>query len=208
MTFLSRVSLIVSLLAFGALGVAADDKTPATSQEGVEVATFAGGCFWCVEEAFDDVDGVVSTTSGYTGGHKKNPTYHEVSAGSTGHAEAVQVVYDPKKVSYSDLLEVFWHNIDPTTPNRQFCDVGSQYRSAIFYHNETQKRLAEASKRELEKSKPFKEPIVTEITKVSEFYPAEEYHQDYHHKNPIRYKFYRYGCGRDQRLSEIWGKGT
>jgi peptide-methionine (S)-S-oxide reductase len=208
MTFLLRVSLIASLLAFGALGAAADDKTPATGQNGLEVATFAGGCFWCVEEAFDEVEGVVSTTSGYTGGHKKNPTYHEVSAGGTGHAEAVQVVYDPKKVSYSDLLKVFWHNIDPTMPNRQFCDVGSQYRSAIFYQNETQKRLAEASKRELEKSKPFKGPIVTEITKASEFYPAEGYHQDYHHKNPIRYKFYRYGCGRDQRLSEIWGKGT
>jgi peptide-methionine (S)-S-oxide reductase len=208
MTFLLRVSLIASLLAFGALGVRGDDTTLATSQKGLEMATFAGGCFWCVEEAFDEVEGVVSTTSGYTGGHKKNPTYHEVSTGGTGHAEAVQVVYDPKKVSYSDLLKVFWHNIDPTTPNRQFCDVGSQYRSAIFYHNETQKRLAEASKRELEKSKPFKEPIVTEITKASEFYPAEEYHQDYHHKNPIRYKFYRYGCGRDQRLSEVWGKGT
>jgi peptide-methionine (S)-S-oxide reductase len=203
-----RVLLLVSLLAFGALGVAADDTTPAMGQKGLEMATFAGGCFWCVEEAFDEVEGVVSTTSGYTGGHKKNPTYHEVSAGGTGHAEAVQVVYDPKKVSYSDLLEVFWHNIDPTTPNRQFCDVGSQYRSAIFYHNEMQKRLAEASKREIEKSKPFKEPIVTEITKASEFYPAEEYHQDYHHKNPIRYKFYRYGCGRDQRLSQVWGKGT
>jgi peptide-methionine (S)-S-oxide reductase len=206
-TFL-RVPLIVSLLTLSTLGVTEGGTTPATSQEGLEVATFAGGCFWCVEEAFDEVEGVVSTTSGYTGGHKKNPTYHEVSAGGTGHAEAVQVVYDPKKVSYSDLLKVFWHNIDPTTPNRQFCDVGSQYRSAIFYHNQTQKRLAEASKRELEKSKPFKEPIVTEITKASEFYPAEEYHQDYHHKNPIRYKFYRYGCGRDQRLSEIWGKGT
>jgi peptide-methionine (S)-S-oxide reductase len=205
---LLRVPLIITLFTLSGLGVTQGGTTPATGQEGLEVATFAGGCFWCVEEAFDEVEGVVSTTSGYTGGHKKNPTYHEVSAGGTGHAEAVQVVYDPKKVSYSDLLKVFWHNIDPTTPNRQFCDVGSQYRSAIFYHDETQKRLAEASKRELEKSKPFKEPIVTEITMASEFYVAEEYHQDYHHKNPIRYKFYRYGCGRDQRLSEIWGKGT
>jgi peptide-methionine (S)-S-oxide reductase len=205
---LLRISLTVGLVALSLTGVTEGGTTPATVQNGLEMATFAGGCFWCVEEAFDEVEGVVSTTSGYTGGHKKNPTYHEVSAGGTGHAEAVQVVYDPKKVSYSDLLGVFWHNIDPTTPNRQFCDVGSQYRSAIFYHNETQKRLADASKRELEKSKPFKESIVTEITKASEFYPAEGYHQDYHHKNPIRYKFYRYGCGRDQRLSEIWGKGT
>ena len=205
---LLRIPLTVGLLALSLSGATDAGTTPATSQEGLEVATFAGGCFWCVEEAFDEVEGVVSTTSGYTGGHKKNPTYHEVSAGGTGHAEAVQVVYDPKKVSYSDLLEVFWHNIDPTTPSRQFCDVGSQYRSAIFYHDETQKRLAEESKREVEKTKRFKEPIVTEITEMSEFYPAEEYHQDYHHKNPIRYKFYRYGCGRDQRLSEIWGKGT
>ena len=207
-TALLHIPLTVGLLALSLSGTTEAGTTPATSQEGLEVATFAGGCFWCVEEAFDEVEGVVSTTSGYTGGHKKNPTYHEVSAGGTGHAEAVQVVYDPKKVSYSDLLKVFWHNIDPTTPNKQFCDTGSQYRSAIFYHDETQKRLAEESKRELEKSKPFKEPIVTEITMASEFYVAEEYHQDYHHKNPIRYKFYRYGCGRDQRLSEIWGKGT
>ncbi len=206
-TFL-RVPLIVSLLALSAFSISAAGTTPTTGQEGVEVATFAGGCFWCVEHAFDEVEGVVSTTSGYIGGHKKNPTYHEVSAGGTGHAEAVEIVYDPKKVSYSDLLKVFWRNIDPTTPNKQFCDTGSQYRSAIFYHDETQKRLAEESKRELEKSKPFKEPIVTEITKASEFYPAEEYHQDYHHKNPIRYTVYRYGCGRDQRLTELWGKGT
>lgn len=206
-TFL-RVPLIVSLLALSPLGMTAGGATPATNQEGLETATFAGGCFWCVEEAFDEVQGVVSTTSGYTGGQKKNPTYHEVSAGGTGHAEAVQVVYDPKKVGYGDLLKVFWRNIDPTTPNRQFCDVGSQYRSAIFYHDETQKRLAEESRRELEKSKPFKESIVTELTMASEFYVAEDYHQDYHHKNPVRYKIYKYGCGRAQRLKELWGEGT
>lgn len=206
MTFL-HIPLIISLLALSVLGVTEGGTTPATSQEGLEVATFAGGCFWCVEHAFDDVEGVVSTTSGYTGGHKKNPTYHEVSAGGTGHAEAVEVVYDPKKVSYSDLLKVFWRNIDPTTPDKQFCDTGSQYRSAIFYHDETQKRLAEQSKRELSKAKPFKEPIVTEITMALDFYAAEEYHQDYHHKNPLRYRAYRFGCGRDRRLSELWGSG-
>ncbi len=206
-TFL-RVPLIISLLAVSPLGMTAGGATPATSSEGLETATFAGGCFWCVEHAFDDVEGVISTTSGYTGGQKKSPTYREVSAGRTGHAEAVQVVYDPKKVSYTDLLKVFWRNIDPTTPNRQFCDAGSQYRSAIFYHDEVQKRLAEESRRELEKSKPFKEPIVTELTLASEFYVAEEYHQDYHHKNPLRYKAYTYGCGRARRLNELWGKGT
>ncbi len=204
MTFL-RVPMIVGLLALGISSLTAGGTTAAASPEGHETATFAGGCFWCVEHAFDDVEGVISTTSGYTGGQKKDPTYREVSAGGTGHAEAVQVVYDPKKVGYGDLLKVFWRNIDPTTPNRQFCDVGSQYRSAIFYHDETQKRLAEESRRELEKSKPFKEPIVTEITMASEFYPAEEYHQDYHNKNPVRYNFYTFGCGRAARLKELWG---
>ena len=168
-------------------------------------ATFAGGCFWCMEPPFDKLEGVISTTSGYTGGHKTHPTYQEVSAGGTGHAEAVEIVYDPAKISYARLLEVFWHNIDPTTPNGQFCDKGTQYRSAIFYHDATQKRLAEASQQALEASKPFTAPIVTEITPASEFYPAEEYHQDYYQKNPIRYKVYRYGCGRDRRLHELWG---
>jgi peptide-methionine (S)-S-oxide reductase len=168
-------------------------------------ATFAGGCFWCMEPPFDKLDGVISTTSGYTGGQKKDPTYQEVSAGSTGHTEAVQIVYDPAKITYEKLLDVFWHNIDPTAVNAQFCDHGSQYRSAIFYHDETQKRLAEASKQALDMSKPFKEPIVTEITAASTFYPAEDYHQNYYQKNPIRYKFYRYNCGRDQRLQELWG---
>jgi peptide-methionine (S)-S-oxide reductase len=167
-------------------------------------ATFAGGCFWCMEPPFDELDGVLSTTSGYIGGTKTNPTYKEVSAGATGHAEAVEISYDPRKITYSKLLEVFWRNIDPLTANGQFCDVGSQYRSAIFYHDETQKRLAEESKRAL--SKRFKEPIVTEIVPASQFYPAEDYHQDYYKKNPIRYKLYTHGCGREARLKEVWGK--
>ena len=148
---------------------------------------------------------MASVTSGYTGGSKKNPTYEEVSSGGTGHAESVQVVYDPARVSYEKLLNVFWHNIDPTAKDRQFCDVGNQYRSAIFYHNEEQRRLALHSKAQLEKNKPFKGPVVTEIVQASAFYPAEEYHQQYYKKNPIRYKFYRYRCGRDQRLKELWG---
>ena len=166
-------------------------------------ATFAGGCFWCMEGPFDKLDGVKSTTSGYIGGDKKNPTYEEVSSGGTGHAEAVEIVYDPAKVSYEKLLEVFWRNIDPLVRDRQFCDVGTQYRSAIFFHDELQKRLAEASKAEVQKR--FKQPIVTEIVPAAKFYPAEEYHQDFYKKNPIRYKFYRTGCGRDRRLQELWG---
>jgi len=171
-------------------------------------ATFAGGCFWCMEKPFDVLPGVISTTSGYTGGQKKDPTYEEVSSGGTGHAESVQVVYDPKKISYEKLLDVFWHNIDPTVRNRQFCDSGTQYRSAIFFHDAEQKRLAEESLKALEKNKPFKEPIVTEITAASTFYPAEEYHQDYYKKNPVRYGYYRSGCGRDARLEQLWGKSA
>ncbi len=177
----------------------------AASPSEVETATFAGGCFWCVEADFDKVEGVISTTSGYIGGDKKNPTYTQVSAGGTGHTEAVQIVYDPAKVTYAELLKVLWRNIDPTTPNRQFCDAGSQYRAEIFHHNEKQKDLAEQSKREIESTKSFEAPIVTQITMASEFYPAEEYHQDYYLKNPIRYKIYRYGCGRDKRLKQLWG---
>ncbi|HSR61976.1 MAG TPA: peptide-methionine (S)-S-oxide reductase MsrA [Gammaproteobacteria bacterium] len=183
----------------------ADDDTPFTT-DNIAVATFAGGCFWCMEPPYDKVDGVISTTSGYTGGNIKNPTYEQVSSGVTGHAEAIQITYDPAKVTYEKLLDIFWHNIDPTTPDRQFCDKGNQYRSGIFYHNEEQKRLAEQSKATLEKTKPFDAPVVTEITEASEFYPAEDYHQDYYKKNPIRYKFYRYSCGRDQRLEELWGE--
>jgi len=169
-------------------------------------AIFAGGCFWCMEQPYDVLDGVISTTSGYIGGLKKNPTYEEVSSGRTGHTEAVEVVYDPKKVNYEKLLDVFWHNIDPTVKNEQFCDRGTQYRSGIFYINDEQKRLAEASKAALEKSRPFKEPVVTEITRATEFYPAEDYHQDFYLKNPVRYKFYRNGCGRDARLQQLWGR--
>jgi len=175
--------------------------------EGFKIATFAGGCFWCMEPPFDKLDGVISTTSGYTGGNRINPTYEEVSDGKTGHAEAVQVVYDPRKISYPRLLEVFWRNVDPTVKDRQFCDVGNQYRTAIFYHDEEQKRLAEESRAAIEKVKAFKEPVVTRIVPASTFYKAEEYHQDFYKKNPVRYKFYRYSCGRDQRLDELWGKG-
>ncbi len=172
----------------------------------LEKATFAGGCFWCMEPPFDKLDGVVSTTSGYTGGQKKNPTYEDVSAGGTGHAEVVEILYNPEKITYQKLLEVFWRNIDPTTSDRQFCDVGDQYRTAIFYHNDAQERFAIESKATLDNSKPFKDPIVTEISPASEFYAAEEYHQDYYKKNSLRYRFYRYRCGRDQRLEELWGK--
>jgi peptide-methionine (S)-S-oxide reductase len=168
-------------------------------------ATFAGGCFWCMEPPFEKLTGVISVTSGYTGGHKVNPTYQEVSAGGTGHAESVQIVYDPALISYQQLLDVFWHNIDPTAVGRQFCDRGDQYRSAIFYHNAEQARLAKASKASLEKNKPFREPVVTEITAATAFYPAEDYHQDYYKKNPLRYRYYRNGCGRDKRLQELWG---
>ena len=169
------------------------------------IATFAGGCFWCMEGPFDELDGVMSTTSGYTGGQTVNPTYEEVSAGGTGHAEAVQVVYDPQKISYQELLAVYWPNTDPTTPDAQFCDHGSQYRPEIFYHNDAQRQSAETSKEEIEQTKTFSAPIVTEITQATEFYPAEEYHQDFYRKNPIRYKFYRFTCGRDARLANLWG---
>lgn len=178
---------------------------PADAATKLDVATFAGGCFWCMEHPFDSLPGVQSVTSGYTGGTKVNPTYQEVSSGSTGHAESVQITYDPTKISYEKLLQVFWHNIDPTTPNRQFCDIGNQYRSAIFYHNEQQHQSALQSKEQLSKHKPFKDPIVTEIVPASHFYPAEEYHQHYYKKNPLRYRFYRASCGRDNRLNELWG---
>ena len=169
------------------------------------VATFAGGCFWCMEGPFEKLPGVKSVTSGYTGGQKKNPTYDEVSAGSTGHAEAVQILYDPAAVSYEKLLEVFWRNIDPLTANAQFCDHGSQYRSAVYVHDEAQRKAAEESKAQLEASGRLRGKIVTEIVAASTFYPAEEYHQDYYRKNPVRYHTYRTGCGRDRRLKELWG---
>ena len=168
-------------------------------------ATFAGGCFWCVESDFDKIPGVISTTSGYTGGTTVKPTYEQVSSHNTGHAEAVEVLYDPAKVTYQRLVEYFWHTIDPTVKDQQFCDHGSPYRTAIFAQNDEQLKIAQASRGALEKSKPFKEPIVTEITLATAFYPAEEYHQDYYKKNPVRYKYYRNGCGRDARLAQLWG---
>jgi peptide-methionine (S)-S-oxide reductase len=178
---------------------------PASAPQELRTATFAGGCFWCVEEAFDKAEGVVSTTSGYMGGSVRNPTYKQVSGGGTGHAEVVQVRYDPRRIGYEQLLNVFWRNVDPLTPNRQFCDVGRQYRSAIFTHDAEQRRLAEASKAALERSGRLPGPVVTEIVPASEFYPAEEYHQDYYRKNPIRYRYYKFSCGRAQRLKEVWG---
>jgi peptide-methionine (S)-S-oxide reductase len=176
-----------------------------TATAATEKATFAGGCFWCMEAPFDKLPGVVSVTPGYSGGKEKNPTYGQVSAGGTGHAESVQIIFDPSKTSYSKLLDIYWHNIDPTVTDRQFCDVGDQYRSAIFYHGEEQHRAALQSKAALEKIKPFKGAVVTEVTLAGEFYPAEEYHQHYYKKNPLRYKYYRNGCGRDRRLKELWG---
>ena len=172
---------------------------------GHAVATFAGGCFWCMEPPFDKLPGVDATISGYTGGRTANPTYEQVSSGSTGHAESVDVIYDPAKISYEKLLEVYWVNIDPTTKDRQFCDSGTQYRTAIFYHDEAQRKAAEASKAALERSKPFAQPIVTQIVMAGAFTPAEDYHQDYYKKNPVRYNFYRTGCGRDARLKQLWG---
>jgi len=189
-----------------ALGAAvAQTAPPAAATAKRSVATFAGGCFWCMEPPFDRIKGVASTTSGYIGGRVDNPTYRQVSSGGTGHTEAVQVVYDPAQVSYAQLLHVFWRNVDPLVKDRQFCDRGDMYRTAIFAHDPEQRRLAEASKQELEKSGRFKQPIVTEIVDAPRFYAAEDYHQDYYLKNPTQYKFYRWNCGRDQRLKELWG---
>ncbi|MCZ6895123.1 MAG: peptide-methionine (S)-S-oxide reductase MsrA [Gammaproteobacteria bacterium] len=206
--------LVVAVIAGGLLlvviavaGGRGEEGTLAAGEPSGElaVATFAGGCFWCMEPPFDVVDGVISTTSGYTGGHVDDPTYHQVSSGSTGHAEAVRIIYDPKRVNYEDLLKIFWHNIDPTKADRQFCDRGSQYRPAIFYHGEAQRDAALASLAQIEKTKPFKDPIRTEIVAATEFFVAEDYHQDFYVTNPIRYKHYRFGCGRDRRLNQIWG---
>ena len=194
------------MLAFGFLiaastSEAADKGSP---QIHIETAEFAGGCFWCMEPEFDKLKGIRSVVVGYTGGQMKNPTYKEVSSGTTGHAESILITYDPSVIKYTTLLDVFWHNIDPTVKDRQFCDVGRQYRSAIFYRNEAQKRLAEESKKNVEKLLGV--PVYTEIVPASTFYPAEEYHQQYYKKNPIRYRYYRSNCGRDQRLKEIWEK--
>lgn len=185
-----------------ACGVAFDSNAQSTPQ--TAKAIFAGGCFWCVESDFEAVAGVISVTSGYTGGTVANPTYEQVSSKKTGHAEAVQIVFDPKRVSYAQLVERFWRSIDPTTKDRQFCDVGSPYRTAIFAVDAEQLKIAQDSLAALEKTKPFKEPIVTEIVMAGPFYAAEDYHQDYYKKNSVRYKFYRAGCGRDRRLEQLW----
>ncbi len=200
------MALLLALLAACAQdSYSAEQKKPAPPVT-TAVATFAGGCFWCMEHPFDELPGVISTTSGYTGGHQANPTYEQVSAGAIGHAESVQVRYDPHRIGYDKLLDVYWHNIDPVAVNRQFCDVGNQYRSAIFVTTPEQRITAEASVRELQASGRFKQAIATEIVDAGPFYPAEEYHQNYYQKNPIRYRFYRFNCGRDQRLEQIWGK--
>lgn len=200
------ISVFAALIAAGSMNMAhtADKQPGAVPQEHAK-ATFAGGCFWCMEPPFEKLRGVISVTSGYTGGKKEDPTYEEVSSGRTGHAEAVEVLYDPAQISYAKLLEVFWRNIDPTTRDRQFVDYGSQYRTAVFYHNEGQKRLAEEAKAKLDRSGRFGKPIVTEIVPAGKFYPAEEYHQDYYKKSSARYLFYRFNSGRDQYLKRIWG---
>ncbi len=195
---ITRIVVVIALAA-ALTPAAAQSPAPATAK-----ATFAGGCFWCVESDFDKVPGVISTTSGYTGGTTVNPTYTEVGSGGTGHAESVEVVYDPAKVTYEQLLDAFWHNIDPLVRDRQFCDIGNEYRTAIFVRDEEQRHLAEESKTRIEAQ--LKAPVYTEIVAAGSFYRAEEYHQDYYLKNPVRYKFYRWNCGRDQRLEQIWGK--
>ncbi len=171
-------------------------------------AVFAGGCFWCMEPPFDKLEGVISTTSGYTGGHTENPTYKQVSSDTTGHFEAVEIIYDTEKINYETLLNVFWHNIDPLDPYGQFCDKGESYRTAIFYLNDQQKELANTSVSKIVASDYFESPIVTEVLPAKTFYPAEDYHQDYYEKNPLRYKYYRFACGRDNRLEELWGESA
>ena len=201
------LGVLLSLIAMTACAGPANDATSASSADNdtTESAIFAGGCFWCMEPPFDKLAGVISTTSGYTGGTQTNPTYEQVSAGGTGHTEAIEIVFDPAKVSYKQLLDVFWHNIDPFAVDQQFCDRGNQYRSGIFTIGPEQMRLAELSKDALVAGGKFDKPIVTQIVPASTFYPAEDYHQDYYQKNPVRYKFYRYNCGRDARLEQIWG---
>jgi len=199
MNILSKLTFLLSAVLFANLLHAADMSNPKTAN-----ALFAGGCFWCSESDFEKLDGVIEVESGYTSGKLDNPTYKQVSRGGTGHTEAVRVEYDPAKISYQELLNYFWRSIDPTVKNKQFCDSGSQYRSGSYYQNAEEKKLALASKQELEKSGRFKK-IYTEVLAASKFYPAEEYHQDYYKKNPVRYKYYRYSCGRDARLESLWG---
>ena len=202
---ISAVAALVASAFIAFSTTAQTAKLPPAAPANTAKATFAGGCFWCVESDFDKVPGVISTTSGYIGGSVANPTYEQVSAKKTGHAEAVEIVFDPQKVTYERLVEYFWHTIDPTTKDRQFCDGGTPYRTAIFAQDAEQLKIAQASKAALEKSKPFKDAVVTEIALATRFYPAEDYHQDYYLKNPVRYKYYRSGCGRDARLKELWG---
>ncbi len=197
----SRIGIVLVLCLIVAAAAFAAPANRAT-------AVFAGGCFWCEETAFEGVPGVVAVISGYTGGQVPNPTYEQVSSGVTGHAESVQVIYDPSKISYEKLLDIFWHNVDPFQANGQFCDHGNQYRSAIFFKDEGERKAAEASKARLESDARFKGKIVTQIVPASTFYPAEEYHQDFYKKNPVRYHTYRTGCGRDARLKEIWGEAA
>ena len=194
-----RAPLILGCMAL----TAATLPTHAQDTKDTAQATFAGGCFWCVEEAYDEIDGVLHTVSGYTGGKEQNPSYEQVSQGATGHAEVVRVEYDPSQVDYATLLEAFWHNVDPFAEDRQFCDSGSQYRSAIFYHNDQQKQLAEKTKAELEQR--FDRDIATQIAPAEQFWEAEDYHQNYYEKNPVRYRFYKAGCRRTERLEEVWG---
>ena len=208
-----RARLVNGLLTMGvfaliAVSGQAEERMNTTTTVRTEIATFAGGCFWCMQPPFDALPGVVSTTVGYTGGTTDHPTYEEVCSGTTGHAESIQIVYNPAIVGYDKLLDVFWRQINPTTPNRQFSDVGTQYRSAIFYHTDEQKHLAERSKAALQHSGRFKEPIVTEIVPAVKFYPAEEYHQQYYKKNSIQYKLYRIGSGRDGYLKRVWGSSS
>jgi len=191
-------AVVIAAVLLAAPGGAADSETA--------YATLAAGCFWCIEADLEKVEGVLSVTSGYTGGTVANPTYKQVSKGKTGHTEAVRVVFDLQVISFEELLAIFWRNHDPTVADRQFCDIGEQYRAGIFYHDEGQREAAERSRAMLEQTKPFTNPIVTEITAASAFYPAEAYHQDYYKKNPIRYSYYRKSCGRDRRLKEIWGE--
>jgi peptide-methionine (S)-S-oxide reductase len=198
-------ALLMGLAAAASLAAAAQTTVTGPAPAGLAKATFAGGCFWCVESDFDKVPGVKSTVSGYIGGKVANPSYEQVAAKATGHAEAVEVVYDPKLVSYGELVDYFWRTIDPTTKDRQFCDAGSPYRTGIFVHDAQQLAAARASLQKLEQAKPFKEPVVTEITLAGPFYAAEDYHQDYYKKNPVRYQYYRNGCGRDARLKQLWG---
>lgn len=193
------------LVLFTLLSLNVTANTALTETPKYATATFAGGCFWCMEPPFDKLKGVISTTSGYMGGHVDNPSYKQVSRGGTGHAEVIQIIYDPNQISYEKLLKTFWHNVDPTDAGGQFCDRGDQYRTSIFYHNAEQKELAQQSKEVLDSDKPFSKEVITPIVAASNFYPAEDYHQDYYQKNPIRYKYYRYSCGRDARLESLWG---